>query len=338
MTPALTNRYYQKVTMSPTVLKTDATFDGRVIPIDATETMWNAPDGWPIRRIDWVRSTDQKPRGSLLFLPGRGDHYEKYLETLAYYAAAGWQVTAIDWRGQGGSGRVLDDPHVGHIDDFATWIADIRSFWTEWKRGTSGPHVVLAHSMGGHLAMRALVEQAIDPDAALFSAPMLSIQTGGLPLWINQAFAKLMEAIGRGEKAAWKESEKPLSRVSLRAGILTHDPVRYEDEIFWWKKRPIVKLGPPSWHWVERAVDSIRFTRAEGVLEAVTVPVLLMATTADQLVSTKAIIADSKRLPNAELLLFGKEAAHELLREVDPVRNRCLAAMDAFLAKHAPAV
>ena len=42
-----------------------------------------------------------------------------------------------------------------------------------------------------------------------------------------------------------------------------------------------------------------------------------MATTADQLVSTKRIIKDSKRLPKAELLLFGKEAAHELLREAD---------------------
>jgi lysophospholipase len=185
--------------------------------------------------------------------------------------------------------------------------------------------------------MRALVEKAIDPIAAVLSAPMLSIQTGGLPLWTNQAAAKIMELLGRSEKAAWKESEKPLSRASLRASILTHDPIRYEDEIYWWSARPEVKLGPPSWHWVERAVASIRQTRAEGNLESVTVPMLLMATTADQLVGTNAIIADSKRLPCAELLLFGKEAAHEILREADPVRDQCLARMDAFLAEHAPA-
>ena len=79
----------------------------RAIPANAAETMWHAADGWPIRRIDWQASTP--PRGSLLFLPGRGDHYEKNLETLAYFAAQGWRVTSIDWRGQGGSQRLLND-------------------------------------------------------------------------------------------------------------------------------------------------------------------------------------------------------------------------------------
>jgi lysophospholipase len=70
-------------------------------------------------------------------------------------------------------------------------------------------------------------------------------------------------------------------------------------------------------------------------MEAMTIPVLLMATTADHLVDTKRIIRDSKRLPNCELLLFGREAAHELLREADPVRNRCLSAIDQFFEMHA---
>jgi lysophospholipase len=198
----------------------------RAIPADATETMWHAADGWPIRRIDWQASTP--PRGSLLFLPGRGDHYEKYLETLAYYADAGWHVTAIDWRGQGASGRLLDDPQVGHIDDFATWIADLRTFWDAWKRKTPAPHVVIAHSMGGQLAMRALVEKAMDPDAVALSAPMLGIQTGGLPLALNHAVAKLIVALGKGKQAAWKVSEKPLSPMSMRGKMLTHDDDRYE--------------------------------------------------------------------------------------------------------------
>ena len=165
----------------------------RSIPEGAIETFWDAPDGWSIRRIDWLNAA--KPRGSILFLPGRGDHYEKYLETLDHYASVGWNVTAIDWRGQGGSGRLLTDPNVGHIDDFATWIDDLKPFYAEWAQQKQGPHVVIAHSMGGHLAMRALVEQAIAPDAVVMSAPMLGIQTGGLPFALNHAFAKLINMI-----------------------------------------------------------------------------------------------------------------------------------------------
>lgn len=312
-----------------------STMNRRAIPVDALESLWHAEDGWPIRRIDW--SGAKTPRGSMLFLPGRGDHYEKYLETLADFAEQGWQVTAIDWRGQGGSGRLLEDAEVGHIDDFSTWISDLRAFWTKWTAETPGPHVVLAHSMGGHLAMRALVEKAIDPIAVAMSAPMLGIQTAGLPLGLNHAFAKLMCNIGRGEIAAWKVSEKPMSSMSLREKILTHDDDRYQDEIAWWQLRPEVKLGPPSWHWVERAIASIRLLDKPGRLEAVQTPVLLLATTADQLVSTPRIIKDSKRLPNAETLIFGKEAAHELLREADGVRDQCLDRITAFLDKYAPA-
>jgi lysophospholipase len=312
-----------------------STMNRRAIPVDAIESLWHAGDGWPIRRIDWPGAT--KPRGSMLFLPGRGDHYEKYLETLADFAAAGWRVTSIDWRGQGASGRMLDDPQVGHIDDFSIWISDLRYFWTMWKAETPGPHVLLAHSMGGHLAMRALVEKAVDPVAVAMSAPMLGIQTGGLPLALNHAFAALMVKIGRGDVAAWKVSEKPLSPMKLRGKILTHDDDRYADELAWWGIRPEVKLGPPSWHWIERAIASIRMLDEPGRLEAVQTPILLLATTADQLVSTPRIIKDSKRLPRAETLIFGEEAAHELLREADAVRDQCLDRITAFMDKYAPA-
>jgi lysophospholipase len=315
--------------------KASTIFNRRAIPKNAIETMWNAADGHEIRRIDWkYKGPDAAPNGSILFLPGRGDHYEKYLETLEYYAQAGWVVTSFDWRGQGLSGRFLSDPNVGHIDDFATWIADLKYFYAKWKSETPGPHVVIAHSMGGHLAMRALVEKVIDPVAVILSAPMLGIQSGGLPISFNHAFAKLMVRIGRGNMAAWKVSEKPMSAMHLRAKILTHDKDRYADELAWWQIRPKVKLGPPSWHWIERAMHSTRMLDEAGVIEAVKTPLLLLATTADQLVSTKRIIKDSKRLPNAELILFSKEAAHELLREADEVRDKCLSAMDAFLDRY----
>ena len=64
---------------------------------------------------------------SLLFVPGRGDSYEKYLEALAGWAGAGWAVTALDWRGQGGSSRLLSHPHKGHVWDFAEFDKDRRA-------------------------------------------------------------------------------------------------------------------------------------------------------------------------------------------------------------------
>jgi lysophospholipase len=313
-------------------------FDRRIIPANANEAFWNAADGWPIRRIDFGASqiSHQKPRGSLLFLTGRGDHYEKYLETLDYLASQNWNVTAIDWRGQGLSGRMLADTSVGHIDDFAVWVRDLGTFWDIWVHENPGPHVILAHSMGGHLAVRAAIEKKILPDAMMLTAPMLSIHSRGMPLFITEQVSKFMLLLGRGSRAAWKVSEKPLSPMNLRAKMLTHDKFRYEDEVAWWTIRPGAKLGPASWRWVERAIASIREIHAPGALESLQIPVFIAATTADQLVSTPQVIADAKRMPNAELLLFGEEAAHELLRETDAVRDKVLAGINTFLGRVFP--
>lgn len=306
------------------------TIDRRAIPAAATESRWQAADGWDIRRIDWRADS---PKGSILFMPGRGDIYEKYLETLHGFWADGWSVTASDWRGQGGSGRFSDEPNIGHVDDFATWIADLAFFWKRWKAAMPGPHVLIGHSMGGHLVLRALVENVVDPDAAILSAPMLGIRAGGVPSWIGHAYARLMIRLGDPKRAAWEVSEKPGTSAVLRHKLLTHDRARYDDEPGWWDLRPELKMGPASWGWVERAMASTRRLERPGVLERVETPVLIVATTADQLVDTRRIIVDAARLPDAQLKLFGDEAAHELLREADPVRDQVIDTINQFLER-----
>ena len=67
-------------------------FDRRAIPREAVESRWSAPGGAALRRIDWLMPPGAC-RGSLLFMPGRGDAYEKYLETLDHWHRLGWRVT-----------------------------------------------------------------------------------------------------------------------------------------------------------------------------------------------------------------------------------------------------
>ena len=310
--------------------------DRRAIPSHAKESIWQAPDGHEIRRIDWVHNPETgAPRGSILFFPGRGDHYEKYIETLEQWFRAGWNVTGADWRGQAGSGRLSDDAVTGHVDDFATWIADLRAFWADWKAGTPGPHVLSGHSMGGHLVLRGVAEGVADPVALVLSAPMLGF-VGPMPSAIGHTAARLMSALGDPARPAWKWSEKPGEVPAARQGLLTHDNERYADELWWREHRPELVMGPGSWGWVERAYASMRGLFAPGKLEAVSIPVLLIGTSNDKLVGMPAIEAAAKRLPKGELVAFGKEAHHEILREVDTVRDRAMGAVAEFLDRTAP--
>jgi len=288
-----------------------------------------------LRRLD-VPPVAEAGRGALLFLAGRGDFYEKYLETLAHWAAQGWHVTALDWRGQAGSGRLGLDAKTGHVDDFADWIDDLAAFWADWRKETAAPRIIAAHSMGGHLALRAVAEGRVDPAALVLSAPMLGF-VGKVPAAVLHPLARAMARVGDPRRPAWKWSEKPGEKLAWRAALLTHDPARYADEIWWRETSPELAMGPGSWRWVERAYASMRGLAAPGVLEAIDIPVCIVATTADKLVSFSAIERAAQRMVRAELLRFGSEAAHEILREVDPVRDKALRRIDDFLDRVAPA-
>ena len=318
--------------------RSGAAIDRRTIPPGAQEGIWQAQDGHALRRIDWPGAGEGagKARGSILFFPGRGDHYEKYLETLEEWHRAGWRVTAMDWRGQAGSGRLGGDAFIGHIADFDIWVDDLAHIWSAWVEETPGPHVLAGHSMGGHLVMRALIDGRVAPDAAVLSAPMLEMSGPPLPLPILHGVARLMGIIGDPMRAAWKWSEKPGEMPTRRRDLLTHDAARYADELWWRERRPELVMGPGSWGWVERAYASVRKIAARGALEAVDTPVLIVSTTNDKLVSHAANVRAAERLPWGEMLEFGKEAHHEILREVDAVRSAAMAGIAEFLDRVVP--
>lgn len=313
----------------------DSGFDRRAIPGKAREGWWTAPDGAAIRRIDWS-SLASPARGSLLFLPGRADFYEKYLETLNHWHDRGWQVTSVDWRGQCMSGRLGLDDTTGHVEDFGIWVGDLEGFWCEWAESSPGPHVLVAHSMGGHIALRALAEGRIDPVAVVLSAPMLSLSPDWIPRGLLRLAARIMVALRGRNRPAWSGSEKPGRRPEDRIDLLTHDTDRFADELWWRQSRKDLSMGAPSWGWIERALASMAVLARSGYLERIAVPVLVLAARVDRLVGYGAIERAARRLPDARLITFGAEARHEILREADPVRDRAIAAIDAFLDERAP--
>lgn len=309
-------------------------FDRRAYPQGATLGNWAAPDGWRHRTFDWPASGEA--RGSILFQGGRGDIFEKYLEAFDHWHDAGWAVGSFDWRGQGGSGRLGPDASVGHATDFAQLIDDLTAYFGEWRARNPAPHVVVAHSMGGHLLMRTLAEKRIEPDAVVMVAPMLGLRSAPFSTGMAGVVARLMTKLGAPHRAAWKSNERPALPGASRQKFLTHCLDRYSDELWWKQQSPDLALGPPSWSWLATAYASTAALERPGRLEAVETPLLLIVAGEDKLVDPEATRRAAARLPNVELHIFGAESAHEILREADPVRTRALALIDAFLDLEAP--
>jgi lysophospholipase len=294
---------------------------------------WRAPDGWVLRRFTFAPADGVRPRGTLLFLGGRGDFIEKYLESYAHFQRAGWRVHGFDWRGQGESGRLSSDGTLGHADDFAPLIDDLAAIAREVRAEATGPCVAIGHSMGGHMLLRYLARPAPLFDAAVLVAPMLGF-AGAPPPGIARCVAAAACAIGLAHKRAWSEGERPGD--TRRQSSLTTSRERYADEMWWRAANPALALGPPSWGWLRAALASNAALDRPGVLEKIRVPILLLAAAKDRLVSGAAIARAAARLPDARLEIF-PEGAHELLREIDPIRDRALGLIDAFFDARAAA-
>jgi lysophospholipase len=296
---------------------------------------WHACDGWDHRRWAWPASSDRPVRGSMIFQTGRGDIFEKYLESLTEWYEAGWNLTGFDWRGQSGSGRFLNDPTVGHTESFDPWVADLDEFVTLCRAETPGPHVLVSHSMGGHLAMRYLVDHRPGLDGAIFSAPMLKVVSKPMPGRLARFVARQFVRFGFGDQHAWQENERPSLPGSSRQKLLTHDFERYSDEAWWLRQKPELKIGPPSWKWLLSSYQSSAAMFAPRTFEAVKIPILIVAAKQDKLVDSGAIREAAERLPDAELYMHDF-AAHEVLRERDDMRAVILAKISAFLEKRVP--
>jgi lysophospholipase len=296
--------------------------DRRAIPDGLGFADWQAPDGWSLRRFDWA-APSSAPAGSLLFLGGRGDFVEKYLEALAHWHKQGWALAGFDWRGQGGSGRNLADRTICHIPDFDPLLDDLRAFAADWRASSPGPHVIVAHSMGAQIALRLLTEAPARADGAVLLAPMVGIGIRGLPTGALAVLARLGTGLGRGEKPIWAHDP------GNRTGWMTACPERQADKLWWKAERPEIASGAPSWGWLAAACASIaRLT--PGELEKVKLPVLLLASRRDPVIDLGALRRAAPRLPDARLTLFDGKG-HELLREADAVRLPVLARIDAFL-------
>src|ERR1700742_224111 len=82
--------------------------------------------GFRLRAARFSADPDRAARGVCVLLTGQTEFIEKYFEVIDELRGRGFAVAALDWRGQGGSGRLVpDNPLKGHIQDFADYDADL---------------------------------------------------------------------------------------------------------------------------------------------------------------------------------------------------------------------
>ena len=273
-------------------------------------------DGIRIRVVLWPVDGAQ---GSILLFPGRTEYAEKYGRVARDLNGAGYAVATVDWRGQGFSDRLTDDARLGHVASFPDYQIDVAELVSTARAdGLPEPWFLVAHSMGGCIGLRSLIE-GLPVRKAIFSAPMWGLN---LPFTVWPAAILLARLLGfLGVERRYIPGSGPGSYVTeagFGSNVLTRDRETFTHMARQLTEEPGLVLGGPSIGWVGSAISEQR--RLAGAPRP-DLPVLTILGSDERVVSASAVRRMHARWPSARLHVIDG-ARHEVMMEVPAIRAR----------------
>jgi acylglycerol lipase len=226
--------------------------------------------------------------GAVLLLHGIAEHGGRYEHVGRRLADAGFEVVACDHRGYGRSGG-----RRGHVDSWSQFSDDLEDQLAE-VRSLGLPTIILAHSMGGLIAVRYLVDGRPGPDLLVLSGPALGAEIPMHLRLVAPVMSRLMPTF------EIKEDGDPalLSKDDRVGEVFYADPYRVP--------YPTARLGSE----LMKAIAEAR----EGI-DAITMPTLVLHGGDDRLVPTTASEI-LEALPNVERRVYG-DLRHEIFNEAE---------------------
>jgi len=302
------------------------------VPSGAIVGELEADDGVRLRFARWSATRGPR-RGTVCLFGGRGEFIEKYFEVIADLRRRGFAVATMDWRGQGGSERLLRNPRKGHVRDFREYQQDLFRFMKDIVLpDCPPPFIALAHSMGGTI----LLHQAVKPgswfDRIVLSAPMIELnrQKVRYPQALVRAYSEASCVLGMSTAYVQGGYDMPEEQVAFEDNRITNDHERWTRNKSILDVAPELGIGSPTIQWLRAAMRACAQLQNPSFPARVQVPMLVFAAGNDKIVSTPAIEDFCVSLKvGTHILLPGSE--HEILQETDDVRQRFWAAFDAYL-------
>lgn len=316
------------------------------------ETRFTEPEGWRWHsfknpagkklRFGTVAPQSRVPDAVVIGLQGLGEFTEKYFEVARNLVARNYSFWMLDWRGQGRSDRHLSNPHKRHSNSFDDDVADLHFFLMEYVKHSAVhpdvgriPLVMLAHSMGGNIGLRYLLDHPGIFAGAAFCAPMTGIKTlSALPRPLSLALTgALKEAMDQSYLEFGGKDWRPYDRDSEKKNIYSSDPVRRTVHNAWCLHDRALPVGNITYGWLHEANLSCARLFKKDLASSIAVPCLFALAGQEKLVDNAATRRLARTLPQSRVLEL-PESRHEILMECDSVRNAFLSAFFDLLAAH----
>jgi len=273
-----------------------------------------------------------KKKGTICLVHGRTEYIEKYFETIVDFQKRGFEVATFDWRGQGGSQRLINNPKLGHVEDFADYVTDLTSFHAEiLLPDCKPPYNLVGHSMGGLVSLYAATRDRLMFDRVFLSAPMVAVESG-MALSSTASLLGVGKFLGAGSLPLRPFSFKHATEATFPGNDLTSDYTRYMRMAKTMDHRPDLEIMSPTIGWGATAFRAMADANTTEFPAKIKLPVLMLAAASDTVVSTAAIehLGINMRIGRHAVL---PNSRHEIFMESDAIRAQALAAFDAFITE-----
>lgn len=284
-------------------------------------TRYFPPAGWgwgevvvpgaPPLRYGVAAPAGEAAQGQVLILPGQGEPVEAWFETANALVDRGYLVWAIDWAGQGGSGRwsrTADRLYVPSVD---LDVAALRRLVAEVVRPAGhAPLVLVGDGFGAQVGLRALSGGLTGVAGAVLTHPALVAGDSRTADWFSKAGFARQSAFG--ERPWANDRTRPKSRAEVARA--------------WMQENPALRSLGESWGWTAAADRSAALAGAAATLRAVKAPVAMLGDETRE----PAARAACARLPDCRWRSLAGPAPH--LAD-DTVRDAWLKALDGFMAE-----
>ncbi len=300
------------------------------IPDGAVAGFIAAEDGRQLRVARWVPKGAQT-RGTVCIFQGRAEFIEKYYETVRDLLVRGFAVAILDWRGQGGSERVIRNSPRGHIGDFSDYGLDLEAFMTQVVLPSCPPpYYGLGHSTGGLILLHNALNMRTRFRRYVLSSPFLGLGDYGISEPLARFLSRIVAGIGLSRMYAVPEDTKARDVGSFEGNRLTGDEARYRRNQRLANDLPDLMIGNPTVGWLRAAFRAMDIVRHPDFAEKLRIPTLMIATTTDRIVSPLAIERFSVTTKACHLIML-TGAQHELLQEREVYREQFWAGFDRFV-------